>query len=741
MEDINEALYGIIIKYSLDMYYPNFRKRLEGERCLRNFLAQRTGRVAFIASCQSEIAQFRHFVRLGEKADCFVCERTNRYEESYAAAYDVKKLVKVDWSRYSTVLVVSLEGSSFIRHWLRQHAVSHIFLYDWFAGQGIFFDKEWDSLFGDPALEWWSAHEGSTARRKYVVMELVEQLQAYRAAREVEERRYHLHKAYFMALYIRDFLLAEKCVTRMEAGSEQQNASWKEIQALLARIQQRLRQRTERDILVLWTDELSREGEFEQVPFLKQKIAAGVSFDNMFTVCPNTNPTLKGILCGKLPVDEDTYAIEEITEENSPVYRLLARHGYEICVIGAWPAIRKEELSSMLHWWGEPASLGLWDVWRSLLLSEKPLFCLVHALGETHDPSLSPDITDEDIADPVRRFEKSCRWLNEQYFYYLPKLPEAMMKIYMTDHGKPFHKTCHHVYLTVEEEGLLPRRVDSLCSLLDFQYLFQQLLEERQIDEARLQRDYVRVQNLDWYNPATVGRFIAKRHYFSPFMFGFRGVVTRDYMYLHFTDGREWFVRRGTDAPPPNVFGSYLCDETAIEPLRAILREKEPLSSSLVEKLRYARYFHRILDKAKARNLQKKALIEAWLASYPPHSVLIRTGGADAVQAYEMLSEEAKERIGGFVDQNLHCACAALHLPVYASLAAVPREARAIFLASHDLIAHLREEAAAYVDRCDVLDPYEFLADHGIVCRYGVGAFEAADEEYDVGFPFDEVVY
>lgn len=741
MKDINEILYGIIMQYELDAYYPNFRKRLQGETCLREFLAGQTGRVAFIASSQSEIAQFRYFIGHGGQGDFFVCERTNRYEENYDTAYDVKKLAKVDWNQYSMVMVVSLEGSSFIRHWLRQHKVPHIFLYDWFEGQGILFDKDWDSLFGDPALDWWSANEGSTARRKYVVMELVEQLQAYRAAGEDGERMRHLHKAYFMAIYIRDFILAEKCVACMGAGSERQIASWKEISALLAEIQQRLQCRTERDVLVLWTDELSREGEFEQIPFLKNKMRVGVSFENMFTICPNTNPTLKGILCGKMPVDEDTYSINEITEENSPVYRLLKQNGYEICVIGAWPAIRKQELSSMLHWWGEPASLGLWDVWRSLLLAEKPLFFLVHALGETHEPHLSAALTDEDLANSQRRWEKSCRWLDEQYMYYLPSLPQHMLKIYMTDHGQPRHKTCHHVYFTVEEEGLMPRRVESLCSLIDFRHLLQQLLEEKAIDESRLQRDYVAVQNLDWYNPATVGRFLAKRHCFRPFMFGFRGIVTQDYMYLRFTDGREWCVRRGADAPPPTVWGSYLGDETAAVPLRALLQAQGKNLPSIDEKLRYAKYFHRVFEKAKARNLKKKALIEGWLASYPPQGVLIRTGGADADAVYEMLSEEVQQCIGGFVDLDSRCACAARHLPVYTSLSEVPKNTQAILLASHDLITLLREEAAAYEDRFEILDPYRFLADHGIVCRSGAGAFEAADEDYDVGFPFDEVVY
>jgi len=56
-------------------------------------------------------------------------------------------------------------------------------------------------------------------------------------------------------------------------------------------------------------------------------------------------------------------------------------------------------------------------------------------------------------------------------------------------------------------------------------------------------------------------------------------------------------------------------------------------------------------------------------------------------------------------------------------------------------MGRLREEAAAWKGQFEILDPYHFLAEHGIICRHGIGDFEPAEEDYDVGFPFDEVVY
>ena len=37
MEDINQTLNDIIIKYELDAYYPNFQKRLQAEKIMGDF--------------------------------------------------------------------------------------------------------------------------------------------------------------------------------------------------------------------------------------------------------------------------------------------------------------------------------------------------------------------------------------------------------------------------------------------------------------------------------------------------------------------------------------------------------------------------------------------------------------------------------------------------------------------------------------------------------------------------------
>ena len=741
MEDINQTLNDIIIKYELDAYYPNFQKRLQAEKIMGDFFRGKKGRIAFIASFASDFYHIRHFVRDGLQGEYFLCERTHEYTKSYEEAFAVQKLADVDWSQYDEIMVVSLEGSSFLKHWLRARGIRYTFLYDLFERNGVVFDKEWDSLLPDPAMEWWTYYDGDPPKQNYIMMELSEQLREYQTAQDEAVRQLHLHKTYFLALYVKDFILAAQCAAWLGESSSRQAASWREIEDLLAAIKKRLAERETKDVLVLWTDAMPYE-DISWIPFLAEKMGAGICFDHIFTVCPYTNPTLKAILCGKMPIDENTYAIKVITEENSPVYQILNQYGYTRRIIGDWLSIRPEDSSSLCHIPYEPATLGLWDLWRNLLLSEKPIFCLVHNLEETHTPHLSPLISDSDMDHAYSRFEKSCAWLSEQYAYYLPPLSQKMLKFYLTDHGKSLYKNRFHTYLVVEGEAIQPRRIDRLCSLVDFHRLLGQLLEKNEVDEERLQRDYVEVQDLDVYNAGYSARLIADKGAIDTYFFGYHGIVTDEYMYLHFNDGREWFVRRGTYVPEPNLFGSYICDASNIEPFRRLVEAKEKNVPSFKEKLKYSRYVYQVFTRAKARNQRKQALLNDGLRQYPRGSVLLRTGGDYALRVYGLLSPEVRSCIGGFIDVNLNCSGAELGLPVYAALADVPAATQAVLLAGRrTLMGRLREEAAAWEGQFAILDPYHFLAEHGIICRHGVGDFEPADEDYDVGFPFDEVVY
>lgn len=738
MGDITQTLNTIIITYDLDEYYPNFRKRLQAEKILEKFFAEQEGRIACIASYASDLALFRHFLGKSGRGDYFLCPRTRDFEVAYDAAYDVKKLEFVDWDEYAAILVVSLEGASFIRHWLRRHGAAHIFLYDLFALQGIVFDKEWTSLLSDPAMEWWTYAEDREPKCAYLTAEILEQIQGYRVAKCAEERKLYLDRIFFLSLYTKDFLLARQCVERMGTEARRQRAAWREVEALLTAIKKKLAQTARKDILLLWTDALSYE-DIHQVPFLERKRREGISFDNIFTVCPHTNPTIKTLLCGKMPVDEDTYSLQEITEENSPVYRELRRYGYGICVIGDWPSIREEERSSCRHEAYEPVSMGLWDLWRNILQSDQPMFFLVHALQESHSPYLSPLLLDEDMDNEYLRFNKSCAYLSTQYEAYLPSLSPAMVKIYLTDHGKEWYATRFHTYLVIEGEGLRPRRIPSLCSFVDFPRLMAQLLRDQTVDEAALRRDYVEVQDLDMYNPAHIAAFVAKKYAVCVGCFGYYGVITEEYLYLRFTDGREWFVKRGTEVIEPNLFGSFLCNEGAVEPFRAIVDARVQGRPSFQEKLKYSRYVYEVFRRARKRNLEKKALLDGWLEQYPLGSIAIRTGGEYAGHLYSILSDAARKRIGGFVDMNRQCLCAGFGLPVYGALDELPASMTSVFLAGRrTLVERLRDEAAAHEERFRILDPYRFLEEHGIFCRHGVGEFEAEEGDYNVGFPFDE---
>jgi len=133
---------------------------------MRDFFREQTGKIAFVASFASDFYHIRHFVTEKMAADYFLCEKTNRYE-NYASVFHTDKLAGVDWQQYDRVIVVSLDGASFLKHWLREHGIRYIFLYDLFERNGVVFDKEWDSILPDPAMEWWTYYDGDPPPQNY----------------------------------------------------------------------------------------------------------------------------------------------------------------------------------------------------------------------------------------------------------------------------------------------------------------------------------------------------------------------------------------------------------------------------------------------------------------------------------------------------------------------------------------------------------------------------------------------
>lgn len=743
--DIDEKLNEIIFKHHLDEVYPDYKKMLEAEKLAKELAKSwiSKGKIACIVTYESDIHLWKHFLRDGQKVEFIRCAKKMPVPGFNNEYYDVeKKLGATEWEKYSEVYVLSLEGSSIIQWWLRTHGVEHVFIYDYFDIHGCHFSKDWDNILMDPAMEYWTYRYGDNPKKNHISIAVIHMLGRWKYDKNPDMKQLHWRKSFFLALYIRDFVLAEMLIKNVPVSCEQSVEAWKEITVLIEQIKARIQACTRKDILMLWTDAVPYD-DIWKIPFLKEKMKTGVCFDNMFSVNRNTNPTFKALLCHKLPVDEDSYSIGQISRENSIVLRDLEENGYSPVVIGgSWSAVPATIQSDKYHRDYTPTSMILWDLWRNILLGSSPCYFLTHSLTESHSPYLSMGVEDYILVDDGARYSASCGYLDKQYHYYLDTLPENMVKIFMTDHGKEKYQTRFHAFFVVENREP-PRRVVEMCSYYDFFKLLRQIMKGETIDEREFAREFVRVQDLDLYSPVSNARIIKYRIPVKIQDFGYHGVIDKDYIYLKFTNGIEWLAQRGRFNEEPDLFGEHIADKKQLEKYRMLMGKIPEPSAAIKNKLRYAEYLRKVYENAKERNkvnVEKKCrLLNGWVSQYGKGMLAIRTGGLNAVFFYNKLSPENQERIAGFIDRDPNCSAAWFGKPVFSDVQSVPSNVKGILLVSYILLPELREEVSRYPDGIEALDPYLYLDENEISYSAGIAEYEMLEEDYDVGFPFDEI--
>lgn len=742
--DIDVELEKIIEKYDLDKCDPAYRQKKKAQTIIKNIIDSFTGKIAVIATFESDINRFQ-FLLKDHQADYYYCYKNDivASDSNYDLTYNMSALEDVCFEKYDYIWLVSLEGSVFVKRWLRKYNVNYHFLYDDLEMNGCYCIGDWYSLRRDPELEWWTHRCWYKPKREWLVADTVELISDYKYTCKGPQKIHKLKKLFFRSIVHRDFCLAERCMKLMPDENFNEHLAWKDIQNLFAQIITLLAYR-KKHIALIWTDDIAY-ADIGNCKFLDNLKSKTLFFDNMHTICANTNPTLKTIFCGKLPVDDNTYDIKKITPDNSILWNILRDKGYDLCIIGGcqnWSAIPMKIRSSQYHASYGATSELLWDLWRNMILKEKPTFFMLHSLLETHPPYLSLEIGDEYITDTNKRRNKSSIYLSKQYEFYMSKYPDSQIRIYMTDHGSLSFKTMHHTFFAVEGLRNVPQHIRRMCSYVDFYKILKQIIDNSYINTNYIGHDFVYIQNLDYYSSFDTAILMKNKISLHPYLFGYHGLITNDDIYIHFTDGREWFVRRDdAQAPEPNLFGSYIYDESKVEWYREIVRQQEQNVPDFSKKLKYSKYIHKVFENAKKKNYRKRDIINQIVSQYPDRSIYIRLGGSYGRQIYGILSKENQRKIGGVVDLSQDCMCSKYGLPVYSSVEELPDTAKIILPSNENFIDRAEKECAACSHNLQVLNLHEKLKEYGIYTKDCVALFQPSPEDYEVDFPFDEIQY
>jgi len=258
-----------------------------------------------------------------------------------------------------------------------------------------------------------------------------------------------------VCLSMRDFI---SLFAYIEEGAEfvEKTNYWKElidhIVGLLNCIQKEIEARYERlqakDVMMHWIDQLGYD-ELNLMPRVSDYISKGLTFCNAITVTPYTKPTARMMFWKDFRVNRDNNggkgSYEARTIDESSMYKRITEKGFHFGAYGYIESILYQERGE--HEMCEPliaSALHYWRFLRELLLSDKPVFGIIHMFGETHEPYLSPESVVKNYSYEFYRsynvskekIKRSAAYADRLIEFYTELLGKKTVNIYMSDHGK-----------------------------------------------------------------------------------------------------------------------------------------------------------------------------------------------------------------------------------------------------------------------------------------------------------------
>lgn len=749
--NIDEELNEIIFKYHLDRHYPHYRNMYESEKILRNVvknIIQYGKKAIFVGNDSTEIEIIRNMSKDNENIDFLDYDRKD---------ISLEQLESICWQDYEEIYLISYYGAEYAERWFRMHSIKYAWIYDIFEKEGIYLQRAFYAFGKEdlyalivPDYEHVSSRDGWTESFQ---CELYCQQSKYDSADDCVTKRIALEKCLFLTLYMRNFEAAQRYVLLLSQDDKRFERLWKEIQNLLSCIKKLIDNREQKDIILYWLDAIPY-GDEKDMSYLQSVMQDSIVFENAFTYMPNTHPALRAMFLGKKDIDDLAYYVGKVTHDNSPVIRFLEEQGYGIKVFsGHFPDYFPSQFVSDHFYMDsyETISMKLWDMLSYMLLEKRPTLWIIHAM-ETHSPCLNSRISDDNCKIGSERYRQSRLEVDEQLSFYDSFLNRNAFRIYMSDHGRmrvPVHtdkKIRFHILFNIYHSAWEPRKIEGLFSLLDFEMVLKQLILNGNIKEEEFLREYVEIGTLDWYNSKLIAKIFRKKTDLPIACFGYKGVVDKEYIYIRYKMGKEWFQKR--DNMPsfnPRLFcddEDEICEPTLLPRYRKLVGGYPESIETDEELTKYSKYLYAVYHNVlKHNNMTERVdIINRLLEGYPDGSIGLRMGGQHSETLYSYLSEENKKKIWGFLDYNEECQCSKLHLPIACPdrLNELKAEGvKAVLLSSYDYLEELREEAKSYSADIAVLDIYDCFEKYGILCKGIFWEIKALPEDFDVGFPLN----
>lgn len=628
--DINDELDKIIYKYTLDEFYPRYKDSRNADILIRKLASSWNDneKIACIVlgneennseKCSLDIKNFKRNLTESqiENVKFFQCHKINpnsirRTLYNYNQ-YDYSQIESGNLNTFDKIYIISNKGSNFVSYWMRSKNITHMLLYNYFESNGL-------TSLTSSNLEYYDfifdKSESSNLVNRFLVdpitCEFIEQKKYYEQESNDKNRILYLKKLCFLSVVLKNFIAAEKYFSILIKNNRFNNykEAFFEIQKLLEIIKSKFNDRKFRDFVLLWVDAVSIDY-VKQLKFVYSLRNKSVWFDNLISMNPHTHEVMRTIFCQKKLIDDNSQKIGLIEEQNSILMSFLTQNNYIVRNIGD-TYFHKSFLSDRETGQYQASSCRIWETLRCILLEENhPCFTLTHLDQETHEPNLSIKLDDRSMINFEKRLQLCYQDIDEQIEFYFNFFNHNTTIFIFSDHGREEFWPRLHVFASLYKYGVSPKIINSLSTNFDFYYIIKNAIQNDIYDASNILHKYVEIQGNNIRN----GSVEALKEYGFPksgkpclvkSSFGFRGIVTDEYVYIFFTNSREFLFNRNKNLPAVQWFvkDTDCCDPN----LLAYFRELAKINRKEYNNFLETSFFKQLLsiyNLAYRRNIKK----------------------------------------------------------------------------------------------------------------------------------------
>lgn len=716
--DIDKELDQIIEKYDLDRHYPAYRTSRRAYAYLRKWvedLSQMDTRILFITMDDSVLWMLSGWA-VGENISAIQIRSVEKLDDHITKLQNVDKVYIVAYTRTIEIL-----------HWLWRNGFQAESIYDVLENQHIYCQMEFHRFFqpfimsSELELNEDIIKEINVDGLALALYEYHYQKQRLQYSASEEDKRRLGEKLFFLAIHMRNFIEAER-ILNTASCSEEYEKGLQEIKTLLDKIKGMLTQKKQNHIIIYWLDALNY-GDAENLEYLQEQRCHSFYFHNAYTLTANTFPTFKAMFFGVQQVDDLGYQVKRVALDDSPLLQDIKKQGYDFRLMSNY-INRRLDSNDNCDYYGRqilnaPCSETFWSFTKQVIQSNQPTVYLVHALVELHSPRLSVrrNRFEKEYESTPETWQEQFDELNGQLRFYDQMIGDSPYRIYMSDHGSSGIFNRYHVCFQIYHATWKNKEIDKIFCFLDFPKIMHQLLVGGEINDTTWDREYVPIQDVDYYNHDRLKKLLVQNELdvLRPWFIAHKGVVTSEYIYFYFKTGDALFHRWQEGVYLTNV-GSPASQE--ISELLKELRKKVgefPKELDTDPKFNDAQNTYIVYENVKRTVLEVAKLLNDKLSGeeYADNSIVLRPGGVHTMRLCTILSEDSKKKIGGIVDRNAECKCKGLGYPIYHPADKLPSNIKAVLLSTFENLETLKYEIDKQYSDLEIIDIYQYWKNCG----------------------------